>query len=446
MRSIIAEDSNFKQEQTKAAEADAASAASRGGYGGGLGHPPALPRRALSFAPDPVSFIILDFTLVLGVDHSALMVLEDTVKAAAAAEFEGGGSRGCRVIFSGCPAEVRRRIHRSSLPGLNGLIDKKSTTKSSLSTIVPVSSGRRSPPGDIIGASGDIQKPAKIERFVSDLDAALTYCEDELLMDVQDKQQQHSGATVINHEDLFQSTNGDSGVAEETVSNGKDSGALGNSFPTVTGDDTNFAEWLRVAGSRHHFDTAPLEDLGAFTTLEEWPAGSVILSEDHGTKIDLTDLTSGLRFLVRGTVAKKRDPAQSLTTKSKNRLLKLDRQSLHGNMREFRFSRFGAGWCIGLEDYFSGHRAVGVFEAEADCTLYFLPYPTLARLQRERPELVMHLLLLLGRLTAAQFSRTKERLSHVVDAMATTHSRKDAEALPSRRTMRLIQTLASRMR
>ena len=103
-------------------------------------------------------------------------------------------------------------------------------------------------------------------------------------------------------------------------------------------------------------------------------------------------------------------PAQSVNTLSRNRLLKLDRAALHADMREFRFARFGPGWAVGLEDLFSGHRTVGVFAAESDCVLLFLPFGRVERLERDRPELVMRLLRLLGKMVATQFTRTKERL------------------------------------
>ena len=138
-------------------------------------------------------------------------------------------------------------------------------------------------------------------------------------------------------------------------------------------------------------------------------------------------------------------PAQSVNTLSRNRLLKLDRAALHADMREFRFARFGPGWAVGLEDLFSGHRTVGVFAAESDCVLLFLPFGQVERLERDRPELVMRLLRLLGKMVATQFTRTKERLSHVMDAMTTSHTRQEASNFTSRRMLRHVQNLAGRL-
>ena len=121
-----------------------------------------------------------------------------------------------------------------------------------------------------------------------------------------------------------------------------------------------------------------------------------------------------------------------------------DRAALHSNMREFQFARFGPGWCIGLEDAFTGMRSVGKFEAETDCVVYFLSFREIETLKETQPKVVMQLFHLLGRLMSSQYNRTKERLSHVVDAMSTKNTRKNKGF--SRRNQRLAAALAGGLR
>lgn len=50
-------------------------------------------------------------------------------------------------------------------------------------------------------------------------------------------------------------------------------------------------------------------------------------------------------------------------------MLKNDRMAAQMHMREFRFSRFGPGWCVGLEDLFTQYRSVGMYKAETNCVV-----------------------------------------------------------------------------
>jgi hypothetical protein len=174
------------------------------------------------------------------------------------------------------------------------------------------------------------------------------------------------------------------------------------------GEVKGFSLWLRLARDRHGIDTSVLEDLAKHVIPVAWRKGDTLMNEHKGTPIDM--VRGGLHFIAAGLVSKKHDPQQSITTVSRTRLLKQNRSSLHTNMREFRFARFGAGWCVGLEDWFTGLRTVGVFEAETDCLVFFLPFKVMQVLEKERPALIMHLLHLLGRLMASQFNRTKVKL------------------------------------
>jgi len=327
--------------------------------------------RQSSLGADPLCFVLIDMTLVMGLDHSAIVVLEETV-AAVAQHSTRNHNKPLVIALTGASDDAWSRIRHSGLPFLND---------------------------------------ETVTRRFDDLDAGLSWCEDDLLSRL-------AGA---------QSLSLSSSVA-----------------PSIRSHDLeSFDVWVKICAERFNIDTAPLAELAAFTRETKWKKGDILLRQQHGSRIGGSG--EGIRFITHGLISKKRDPAQSLTTISKNRMLKLDRQALQGNMREFRFARFGPGGVVGLDDFFTGFRSVGVFEAETDVVAHFLPYAVIEKLEKERPELIMHLLRILGRLLASQFNRTKERLSHVMDAMTTVNTRKDNENLPSRRTMRLVRNLAGRM-
>ena len=182
------------------------------------------------------------------------------------------------------------------------------------------------------------------------------------------------------------------------------------------------------------------EILENFMTQRSWKRGDEIMSQQHGSPISDKRGDSGLSFIVAGLISKRRDPQQSLNTKSALRMFKqgVNRQAFQSQMREFQFARFGPGWCIGLEDVFTGMRSVGKFEAETDCVVLFLPFNKLEFLKQHEPKAVLELFHLLGRLLSSQHNRTKERLSHVMDAMS---ARKVQRKNVNRRTLRLAYML-----
>lgn len=367
----------------------------------------------------------------MGLDMSGLVALEETV-AAVACHTTQNHSFPLMIALTGASDDVWSRIRRSGLPLLN---DETAT------------------------------------RRFDDLDAGLSWCEDDLLGRL---------AVAVGEDDSAQTPPPPSSLStSSTLPTFPTASSLLFALPPPMSSsshqgerqqqltqqqvtqqkqkqlDMTFDVWVKISAERFKIDTAPLADLAQYTRVMKWKKGDVLLRQQHGSRIDLyggvggggggEGSMSGLRFITHGLISKKRDPSQSMTTISKNRLLKLDRQSLHANMREFRFARFGPGGVVGLEDFFTGYRSVGVFEAETDVVVHFLPYSMVEKLQTERPELIMHLLKVLGRLVTNQFNRTKERLSHVMDAMTTINTRKDNENLPSRRTMRLVRTLANRI-
>ena len=332
------------------------------------------------------------------------------------------------MVACGVSKEVLDRIRRSKLKLLND--DEREQHNLG-----------RGYAGGYAGASQSDQSNFKL---CNDLDSALSWCEDAIIRKL--------GSTT----DRAFSFRGDFDDEARDAEERKSPSSLAFYPPfqpmssqidsSVRSVPTGFRRWLSLAAERHGGKTilSELEILEKFMTQRSWKRGDEIMSQQHGSPISDQRGDSGLSFIVEGLISKRRDPQQSLKTKSALRLFKqgVNRQALHSHMREFQFARFGPGWCIGLEDVFTGMRSVGKFEAETDCVVLFLPFNKLEYLKQHEPKAVLELFHLLGRLLSSQHNRTKERLSHVMDAMS---ARKVQRRSVNRRTLRLAYMLGGEL-
>eukprot|EP00521_Asterionellopsis_glacialis_P011202 CAMPEP_0195293998 /NCGR_PEP_ID=MMETSP0707-20130614/13943_1 /TAXON_ID=33640 /ORGANISM="Asterionellopsis glacialis, Strain CCMP134" /LENGTH=932 /DNA_ID=CAMNT_0040354855 /DNA_START=29 /DNA_END=2824 /DNA_ORIENTATION=- len=78
----------------------------------------------------------------------------------------------------------------------------------------------------------------------------------------------------------------------------------------------------------------------------------------------------------------------------------------------FRLSRLGVGWVVGSVEGVSGIRNPGKFIAVTPCRLHLLPYHRVQKLEKEDPPLILNLLKMISFLSAKRQEKTIEQLSN----------------------------------
>jgi len=316
--------------------------------------------------------LILDLTIVTGMDTAAVDVFKEIITLC--------HSHKCKVYLAGLSRDLKTVL------GLGGV--KPSVSRN------------------------------KVVRFFNDLETALGYAEDDLLTNVLNSLETHTrDAQKRRNERLNSST------------------------------DDGFHYALKQIDQQHgQIFSEDLAALGKYTTPVELrreeilfkPANEVGLTADcerglffieHGLmKVEQNSSYYSISRANSSTMTANQNSACSMPIRYgraesignvKARSVTVARQSQHFKQstmnqdatHHFRLARFGPGWVVGTLERFSGLRNPGTHIAVTPCRLHHLPYKNIQEIERENPQLMLHLFKMTSFLMARRQESTVEQLA-----------------------------------
>ena len=179
---------------------------------------------------------------------------------------------------------------------------------------------------------------------------------------------------------------------------------------------------LQIMKDRHNIEADTFEmlkQLATHVTAISLQVGDVLMDTTQGSPIDLDE--DGLYFIERGYVTVQRDPNQSLAMTartSRRRRMTVAPRLLRLKHRTFQLTRLGPGWLLGATELCSGYRSMGQFVVQSPtCKAHFLPFRTIAVLERSDPLLALRVYQLAAMVVADRYDRSKEQLAHLIDTV-----------------------------
>jgi MFS superfamily sulfate permease-like transporter/CRP-like cAMP-binding protein len=330
-------------------------------------------------------FVIVDFTLVTGMDTSAVDVIAGIIQVCK--------SHGCKLFLAGLSQRMRLTL--------------------SLGNVKP-ETGERS---------------QRQIRFFPDLDSALGKAEDMLLRD----------------SPIYQSDN-NGGSRRRLLSEG-DANRSGFGFALRHIDEQHgkeFAEGLQgLQKYTSPIELAPGESLFSCDggIIQEHERGLFFIEEgimkiERDSSVTLTrgSLTQNTLEPTRSSFDSEGSIGQMhARSKTMARRVETIKSAGHVNTTHFRLARIGPGWVLGSIEGASGNQNTGRHVAVSHCRLHHLPFSKIEAIEKDEALLVLRLYKLLAHLMARRQEITIEQL-------ATLHSIMSSPAMknPSRKSSRAI--------
>lgn len=276
------------------------------------------------------------------------------------------------------------------------------------------------------------------ENHHNNLDTALEFCEDALLVKYQVNKEDE---TLFPHRLKWQTLSSvENGINEEFLAENEKTLIVESN--SQKNDIANFYQYkplssvsidkydnkkgflvaLRHIEERHDIESSIMDKLKKLTDYVKpinLVRGEVIMDTTQGSVIDLDQ--DGLWFIEKGVILVERDVNQSTmqTTRTKRRI----RQSVPPRIqrlkhRNFQLGKIGPGGLIGATELCSGYRSMGRFIVDSElCTLHFLSFRAIKDLEVSYPDAALNVLKLSSMLLADRFDRTREQLSQLFDTV-----------------------------
>ena len=329
--------------------------------------------------------IILDLSIVTGIDTSAVDILDEIVSLCKTSK--------CKLTLAGIPRSIRPQLITGGV--------KPSLTNKHVS-------------------------------FSPDLEAALGKAEDELLRTEGD----------TNMPTILDPTEDMSKIRQQWRVGSADQG-LHHALREIDSQH-NLSLAKHLASLVDH--TTPIEikagdGLNGSATDHNLPTGlyfveSGLLRCEHDSSASLTRGRSGSLFaaphLSNSTDSIGQVQARSATVGRCANLIKKNPGALMAQNHVFRLARIGPGWVIGSMTGFMGKDIPGTYVALTPCRVHHLNFETIEELELDQPMLILHLYKLLSHLAARRQEMTIGQLATLRSIMSATAPTKPI----SRRKMR----------
>jgi len=180
---------------------------------------------------------------------------------------------------------------------------------------------------------------------------------------------------------------------------------------------TGFDKCLTRIGEKYNIDVTLLRELRSYVHPIKLTASEVLMNQRKGTVVDMKK--DSLFFIESGSIRIDRDTEQSLTPKTQEIDEKIQRMQQRIQNRTFRLTRLGPGWILGAHELLSGFRSIGLYRAETETVVHYMPFSSIKVIEKQNPALGFELHYLLGKVITESSDRDKEQLSNLMDMIFT---------------------------